>query len=195
MSAGGRSWGIIVALIPEAKEPDMQPENENDAITTANLLGRIGRGWDDLQAMIARLSREQLTGPADAAGWTVKDHLIHLAAWEDGIAAMLGGHSRLEAMGIDQATWESGTDAVNEAIYERNRELGLDAALERCRQVHQRLLDRIGAMSDADLLRPYSDFQPEAASAQPILGWIVGNSFGHYAEHRPWIEAIIAAGP
>ena len=173
----------------------MQSENEHDAITVANLLGRIGRGWDDLQAYIATLSREQLTGPADAAGWTVKDHLIHLAAWEDGIAAMLGGESRLAAMGIDQATWERGTDAVNAAIYARNRDLPLEAALEHCRQVHRRLLDRIGAMDDADLLRPYSHYQPEAASSQPILAWIVGNSFGHYAEHRPWIEALVGAGP
>ena len=172
----------------------MHTENDSDEITTANLLGRIGHGWDSLQGYIATLSREQLAGPADDAGWTVKDHLIHMAVWEDGIAALLGGNSRLEAMGIDQATWEQGADAVNDVIFARYRAMELDDVLSHCQQTHQRLVDRITAMSDADLLRPYSDFQPGPASAQPILGWIVGNSFGHYAEHRPWIEAIVAGG-
>ncbi|HYF63926.1 MAG TPA: maleylpyruvate isomerase N-terminal domain-containing protein, partial [Herpetosiphonaceae bacterium] len=136
----------------------MHPENDNDAITTANLLGRIGRGWDDLQGYIGTLSREQLTGPADDAGWTVKDHLIHMAVWEDGIAALLGGSSRLEAMGVDQASWEQGADAANEVIYARYRDMPLDDVLSHCQQAHGRLLERIKAMSDADLLRPYGDF-------------------------------------
>ena len=25
-----------------------------------------------------------------------------------------------------------------------------------------------------------------------VLAWIVGNTFGHYAEHEPWIEAILS---
>jgi hypothetical protein len=50
-------------------------------------------------------------------------------------------------------------------------------------------------LTDADLLRTYDSFQPDDAAADdPRLIWerIVGNTFGHYAEHQVWIEAWLA---
>lgn len=51
------------------------------------LLIRIEQGWNEFQAYIQTLSAAQLAGPTDAAGWTAKDHIMHLAVWEDGIDA------------------------------------------------------------------------------------------------------------
>ena len=62
---------------------------DNPDVSTAELLSRTKLGWDSLQAYIKSLTPEQLTVPTDPAGWTVKDHLIHLAVWEDGIVAVL----------------------------------------------------------------------------------------------------------
>ena len=42
----------------------------------------------------------------------------------------------------------------------------------------------------SELQRPYSHFYPGAGNDNPIWHWIAGNAFGHYAEHRPWLEAI-----
>ena len=48
-------------------------------------------------------------------------------------------------------------------------------------------------MSDADLQRPYNHYQPSSDRQQPVIGWIIGNTYGHYEEHQPWIAAIVAS--
>ncbi len=70
------------------------------------LLQNIDAGWNRFYGYLKTLSDEQLSTPTDASGWTVKDHLTHLAIWEDGIYGLLMGHSRREQMGIDEATWQ-----------------------------------------------------------------------------------------
>ena len=72
-------------------------------VTTTELVSRMQKGWDDFQAYLKTLTLEQVTQPTDAAGWTVKDHIIHLATWEDGVYALLEKQPRHEQMGLDKA--------------------------------------------------------------------------------------------
>jgi uncharacterized protein (TIGR03083 family) len=169
-------------------------ELANTPVITANMLRFIDQGWNELHAFLGTLSAEQLTGPTDAAGWTVKDHIIHMAAWENGLCGLLEGQPRWEAMGVDQATWESGFDQVNAIIQQRHRDMPLDEVLQSFQKSHARVLERVGSMTDEDLMRPYSHYQAGWDEERPIFGWIVGNTFGHYAEHKPWIEAIVDQG-
>lgn len=165
---------------------------DNPEVSTAELLSRMKRGWDSLQTYIQSLTPEQLTVPTDPVGWTVKDHLIHLAVWADGIAAVLEGADRLERMGVTPETWATDDfDIINAVIQQRHRDMSLDAVLQTLADVHQRLVARIEALSDADLLRPYKYFAPASTSEGAIIWSIVGNSYGHYAEHIPWMDAIV----
>jgi hypothetical protein len=164
----------------------------NVPITRNNMLHHISQGWDALHAYLDTLSEDQLTGPVDAAGWTVKDHMIHLAVWEDGLLALLNGESKRQAMGVDSATWKAGLDPINAAIQQRLRHVPLDEVRETMRRSHARVVTKIETMSDEDLMRPYSHYQPHSDDDRPIFGWIVGNTFGHYEEHIPWMQAIVA---
>ena len=50
------------------------------------------------------------------------------------------------------------------------------------------------ALTDADLLKTYSHYQPDEPgedSGSPIVGWITGNTYYHYDEHRVLIEALV----
>lgn len=161
-------------------------------ITISNLLSRIDTAWAEFNAFLGTLRPEHLTGPRDAAGWTGKDHIIHLALWEGGMLGLLDGQPRHEAMGVDKATWERDEDAVNAALQQRHADLPLDEVLERLRATHERLLARLGAMSDEDLRRPYRFYQPDSDEEQPIVAWFAGNTFMHYPAHTPWIAAIAA---
>ena len=171
----------------------MSDFDDNEPVTRENLLRRIKTGWDQFHAYLETLTKAQMTGPTDAAGWTVKDHIIHLAKWEAGIAAVMEGQSRAEAMGIDDSMWDQGYDPINAIIHRQNSDMSLEAVMNTFQQTHDRLLRDIEALADDDLLKPYNHFVPASKSEHPLVGSIAGNSYGHYEEHTPWIAAIVAA--
>jgi uncharacterized protein (TIGR03083 family) len=161
-------------------------------VTTTELLSRMQKGWEDIQAYLKTLTPAQMTDSTDAAGWTVKDHVIHLATWEDGVYALLQKQPRYEQMGLDKATWEGhDTDAINAVIQKQHKDMPLDEVLKTFEDVHKRLVEKIQSMSNKDLLRPYSTYQADSTAEKPVFGWIVGNTYEHYAEHKPWIAAIV----
>ncbi len=164
-----------------------QPE-----VSINEFLSRLDAGWGDLTAFISTLTPEQMTVPTDAAGWTVKDHLIHLAVWEDGMNAVLAHESRVERMGVDEATWNTDDfDAINAQIQQQHRDEPLNDVLATLDRVHADFRGRVSVMSTADLLRPYSDFQPGTDRTNPIVWSLVGNTFGHCEEHIPWMQTIV----
>ncbi len=162
-------------------------------VSKNEMLRRMQDGWNDFQAYLKTLTNEQMTAPVDDVGWTVKDHLVHLAAWEDGVAALLQGQDRLERMHVDSETWKKGDfDAMNAVMQSHYKGQSLAGALKMLRDAHQRLTEAVQQLSDKDLKRPYRTFDQSSTSETPVYALIVGNSYDHYAEHKPWIEAIVA---
>jgi len=162
----------------------------------AELLERIRQARAALEQAIGRLSDEALVAPGPDGGWRVKDHLVHIAAWEQGIAALLRRQPRYAAMHVDERTYLSGADAINAAVYENNKDRSLAGVRATFREAHDDILAAIDALSDADLRKTYSHYQPEEPgkdSGAPIVGWIAGNTYEHYAEHQAWIEALAAS--
>jgi len=162
--------------------------------TKAELLRLIHQGWDDFHAFLAHYSREQLSTLKDAVGWTPKDHIVHLAVWEDSIYVLLNGQSQREGLGLDEATWASDYDHQNAILRERYLALNMDAALDLFRRSHARLIAKIEALSDEDLHKPYRHYDPTSDDDRPIIGWIIGDTYEHYQEHTPWIAAIVDEG-
>lgn len=146
-----------------------------------------------LAAVIGHLSDAQLTQMTDN-GWAGKDHLAHLAAWEAGIAALLQKQVRYEAMNVDAETFRHGDEeAVNEMIYERNRQRPLADILAFFHESHQQLMATLASLSDEDLQKTYSFYQPNEPgedSGAPIIGWVIGNTYEHYDLHRPFLAQL-----
>jgi hypothetical protein len=170
---------------------ETQPRNTED------LLARIAEGWVVLHQRIAPLSPAQLTTPGPEGGWSVKDHLAHLATWEGMLVALLEGKPIHTAFGIDHAEYDAleSTDALNAVIAEQHKDRSLDEAMQRSEETHAQVVAKISALSDEDLLKPLTHFQPDdpdGPDERPVLVKIIGDTYGHYAEHLPWIEAILA---
>ena len=162
--------------------------------TTAALLDRIEEAWSELDQTLGALSEAQLTTISDAQGWTAKDHLVHITTWEQSLLALLQGRDRWQATGLEGG--EHGEiDDVNAEIYRRNRHRTLQDVMVTFRGFHQEVVAAITALSDADLFKPYSHYQPQDPpfEAAPVIGWIVGNTYEHYLEHASWIRGLSAS--
>lgn len=111
-----------------------------------------------LEAALDRLGPEQLAGSADAQGWTVKDHLTHLAAWERSMTYLLRGRPRHEGLGVPEETYQRGdVDATNAAIYARAKDRAPDDALADFRDAHRELLAAQSSRSAAAGTSPSAD--------------------------------------
>src|SRR6476660_5610430 len=125
-------------------EPDETPPQ-----TIEELLKRIADGWALLNQRTAPLSSAQLTTPGPDGGWSVKDHLAHLATWESMLIALLEGKPIHSAFGLSRAEYDAleSTDALNAIIAEQNKGLSLDEVMKRSDETHAQLVAKIGALA------------------------------------------------
>lgn len=169
----------------------------NQPPTISGLLAQIDTSWAALLHEIEGRSEEELGQALNEQDWSIRDHLVHITAWEQSLLGLLSGQDRRVAMGIapvvasHQAVAEEiDTDTLNELVRQASQSQSTAQILARFHQSHEQLLGCLRVLNDADLLRPYSHYQPQdpSAPADPVVGWIVGNTFGHYEEHIGWLK-------
>ena len=157
-----------------------------------SVIAPIEKSWMELNSLVDSLGPSGLS-MSGADGWAVKDHLIHIAAWEHSLIALLEGADRHRAMGVGPEVDE--TDAINAAVWGMHRNKTPEEALEYFRQTHALLLKLLRNISDDDLRLPYNHYQPheprEAGDNRPALDWVAGNTYDHYAEHIDWINQLV----
>ena len=169
---------------------------EQQTITKAVLLADIERDWAKLNTALDQLTEAQLTTSTDEQGWTAKDHVIHLMAWERSMVTMLQGIPRHEGLGVTEDLYLSeGFDAINADIQAQHQALPLAEALAQFRQTHQQLMTLLEPLSDQDLQQPYRHFLPDEpgeGDGPPTINVVYNNTTGHFSEHLDWIEALVA---
>ena len=156
---------------------------------------KIEASWARLERALASIGADRLISPLDD-GWTIKDHLFHLSAWEKSLIALLEGQDRLAAMGISLAALPPGAasadtfypDGLNELLYRQGQDRSPEDVLSDLQKTHARTLDVLSRLSDRDLLRPYSSYQPGSTEDRAVVEWIDGNTYDHYDEHSEAIE-------
>jgi hypothetical protein len=156
------------------------------------LLERIERSWASLDELVAGLTEAQRTTPGPE-GWSVKDHLAHVAAWNLSLVALLEGRDRDAALGLGGVPDEA---SENEVLHRRNRDLVVDEVRALQLGSRQMVREALAGLSDADLSRPYASFQPNDPGpngARPVLGWINGNTDEHADEHAGYIRGLGAS--
>jgi Protein of unknown function (DUF1706) len=161
-------------------------------VSRNSVLEPVEVGWRELDALVESLGPAGLlvTG---ADGWAVKDHLAHIAAWEQSLVALFAGTDRAAAMGVTET--EGGTDALNDQIWKLHRDRTPEETLAYLRQTHEALMKRLSGMSDADLELSYNHYQPndprDPSDDRPAVDWVASNTWEHYAEHVAWIQAML----
>jgi hypothetical protein len=161
--------------------------------TKEELLKRIHASRGVLERQVSALSPEELDEVRDG-GWSIKDHLTHLAAWELGVAELLRGRSRFAAMGLEElAAREPGEDELNAVLFQRNAGMTVTEAMAFFVDAHQQMLAALDALKTEDLYRPYADFVTDADAhnpppTDPVIQWVVWNTIDHFDLHRGYLE-------
>lgn len=181
----------------ERKERSLMTDGPIPRPTTkAELMNQIDQTWTELAAVVAEATDESLTTPGPD-GWTGKDHLAHVTAWERTLRAILSRESRAAAVGIDDPTYTASTiDGLNALLHQQNRDRSLTDVRAAFTETHESVLAALAPLTDADLQRPYTEYQPEDPRVLdvPILDTIVANTCEHYAEHLPLIRDRVSGG-
>jgi hypothetical protein len=138
-----------------ASEPVLMPR------TTTEFLQRIQPARAALERTLSLLNEAQMVRPAPNGGWSITDHLAHLATRETGLATLLEKQPQYAAMGFDEATYlNTSLDGLHGIIYTRYKNCPLEVVLADFRQSHTRVLTALTKLTDADLLNTYSHYQP-----------------------------------
>ena len=157
-------------------------------MTAEEIVDRVERGWHELESLVAGLDDEGLSLHRAPDGWAVKDHLVHVAAWEHWLLALFEHREKLAAMGAGTANRD--VDGVNQVVYENHRDDSAQDARRYFREAHERLMAVLRGRSTADFEKPYATFfnPGEEKNEQPVLVAVAGNTYDHYAEHVQWIK-------
>jgi uncharacterized glyoxalase superfamily protein PhnB len=151
--------------------------------------------WEEL---LTGMSDEQISAPQMLAGWSIKDVVVHLWAWQQRSIA------RLEAALFDRVPefpqWlagvdldsEDNTDQINAWIYETYREQPWSGVYPNWQKGFLRLLELGAGISEKDLLD--ADRYPWLAGHP--LAFILLASYDHHQEHLeklPASQAVMIA--
>ena len=150
--------------------------------TAATALARFDHAWATLDKTVQGLSERELTEIRDPAGWSAKDHLMHVATWEQALLAKLDGRARHQALGLDASTDASEDwDALNASIFAATRDRSLRDVLEAVRSTHTTTRAQIAALADGRAAPPAAD-----AFLSDVPGYA-----DHYEQHDGWIRELV----
>jgi hypothetical protein len=153
------------------------------------LLSNIRHDRAALGALVSSLSEALLAERESDAGWSVTDHLSHLAAWERMIVAHLHDGTDAEIAGMDATAYAAATlDELNDRLYRRSRDRSVADTLREYAEARQAIVTFIGEMPEERLATPYWDDDP---SARTVLDKIAGDTYLHYKEHAGWIRELV----
>lgn len=151
-----------------------------------DLMAAIRRERAKLDELLVSFDDDAMLQPARDDGWTPKDIVAHLTAWEQRVLRWMerwretGDPGRPE-IGV---TWED-MDPLNEREYEEARERPLADVRREAEESYAQILSIGEKISHEEL-----HAKPEADDG-PSWAWIIGaNTAGHYEEHREEMEAF-----
>jgi hypothetical protein len=140
------------------------------------------------------LSLEQWTTPTDAAGWTVKDHVAHVTAWDRAVADLLEHKKPIQrTLGVSDAAWTSGSfDPINAEVREHHVKKTVDTVKTERDAIYRRIWAIIDGYSDDDLNEGH-DIPGLSKGEQPLKIEFYEYFPRHYRQHLSYIQAIVTA--
>jgi hypothetical protein len=156
----------------------------------SELMSAIKREWNALMNVVAKLEAANKITTPDEGGWSPKDNLAHLSEWMNSMMGYhIDGRPPHEVMRIPEEAakgWDM--EIINPILFERNKNRSLEDVKDELKQTYEKVVAKLDAMSFDDLMRPRHADDPEK---RPLLMWVIGDTSGHFAEHRETMEKML----
>jgi hypothetical protein len=158
-----------------------------DPTDKTELLETMQSSYAAFEALLAPLSETQLTAPDVSGEWSIKDILVHLATWQGRAAEILEAAQRNEQPQLNPPIkTDEEMDRFNDATFAANCSRPLVEVKQNFHVSYQRLQAAVEALSENALFDPQHFAWTKE---QPLWRTAEGDTFGHYQEHAPIIEA------
>ena len=142
------------------------------------LLDLIHAGRSRWESALAQLTPEQMTAPVLFDGWSVKDLVAHVGAWERTAAAVFA--ALLSGQAPDFEIDEIALDAFNARFFAEHHDQSLGEVMAGEQAAYRSFRDLVESASEADLFDPNRFPWMQGA---PFAEWVGANTFEHYDEH------------
>jgi len=159
-------------------------------MTKARFLETLQAERSAWEALLDEVGEERVSEPGAAGDWSVKDIIAHVTAYERGLVEWLEAASRGEAVTFDLLDHPD-LDYRNAVIYAENRDRPLEEVLRASEAVFRRLLARVEALPEEDLLDPGRTawfVEPRWKQRRALWECIADDSYRHYHQHVPGIR-------
>lgn len=150
--------------------------------------------WDAFVAYTDSLPDEGWEGPADAAGWAVKDHVAHVTSWDEALVGFLrDGTPQQQTLRVSDSAWTAGGyDRVNEEIRSHTADDPVATVKVRRDAGWKAMEAMVASYDDATLLRPGSEFGFTHGEPETLLERLVDDLGVHYDQHHAYIRIIVS---
>jgi hypothetical protein len=197
--------GQFVAIAVIAALPQHSTNKESSQIMAesahpeakAELLERMRSGRAAWDGLLAQVPAVVVTQPVLEGGWSVKDLIAHVAAYEQWTAVQIRAANEgrvptsMELDGVAEipaelAGWDA--DRQNASLYARYRDMPLDGVTAFATHAFADLTAAVEAV-------PEEEFGKQGAQAwlggNTLLEIVPGNSYAHYEHHLDGLRAIV----
>ncbi len=152
--------------------------NEDGWITymsADDLLERARRERAELEALWLGLDNAEMTRrPGLHPEWSVKDMIAHITWWEQTATNWVS-----RALTGEMLARTETPDEINARVFADNRDLPLNTVLEMFQASFPPLENLLLRMTDEEI----NDAEVCDIRGMPLLYFLVGNTFAHYADH------------
>jgi len=162
-------------------------------MSKADLIQQVNQAYAEMSTILDALLEDQMLEQGVIEGYSIKDLLAHLAAWE----RLCVNWIRTSLQGEQPVRWAPGFEIqaedpdeslnrLNERIHKDNLDTTLRETLADFRTAHEKCLGAIQLLSDEELNDPQLF---DWLNGHPVWQIIAANSYEHYREHLRQIEA------
>lgn len=152
------------------------------------LLSEIETAHQDMMRLLAAMSDDELTAPTLDGGWSPKDALAHILAWEkmamDWLArSVQGEHVQRFIPGFlydTEAEREPTMERLNTFLFERDQNRPLADVLQDFRATHKAFFEMVAQTDEQDIFDPH---RFAWRNGSPAFDMIAANTYEHYREH------------